>query len=92
MYVAMINKIGNQSISNQTILALTPQSQFVNSFIVFFYYYYMFSPDDSASGMLFTIFYAFYGIIIIGIFLGILGDVSSYLPYHIVSAMQYIYI
>ncbi|OEU07060.1 Ion_trans_2-domain-containing protein, partial [Fragilariopsis cylindrus CCMP1102] len=46
------------------------------------------TPDDSASGMLFTIFYAFYGIIIIGIFLGILGDVSSYFPYHIVSAID----
>ena len=88
MHVAIINEIANQSISNQTVLALTTQSQFVNSFIVFFFnYYYMFSPDDSASGMLFTIFYAFYGIIIIGIFLGILGDVSSYFPYHIVSAM-----
>jgi len=32
------------------------------------------SPDSSNAGMIFTIFFALYGIIILGIFLGILGD------------------
>ena len=32
------------------------------------------SPDSSDAGMIFTIFFAIYGIVILGIFLGILGD------------------
>eukprot|EP00534_Pseudo-nitzschia_fraudulenta_P011130 CAMPEP_0201204628 /NCGR_PEP_ID=MMETSP0851-20130426/169255_1 /ASSEMBLY_ACC=CAM_ASM_000631 /TAXON_ID=183588 /ORGANISM="Pseudo-nitzschia fraudulenta, Strain WWA7" /LENGTH=372 /DNA_ID=CAMNT_0047492757 /DNA_START=91 /DNA_END=1209 /DNA_ORIENTATION=- len=34
------------------------------------------SPDTTTAGMLFTIIYALYGIIIVGIFLGILGDIA----------------
>ena len=34
------------------------------------------SPDSTAAGMAFTIFFALYGIIILGIFLGILGDMA----------------
>jgi len=34
------------------------------------------SPDSSDAGMIFTIFYALYGIVILGIFLGILGDMA----------------
>ena len=34
------------------------------------------SPDATVAGMTFTIFYAMYGIIILGIFLGILGDIA----------------
>mmetsp|Transcript_20941 Transcript_20941/g.45597 ORF Transcript_20941/g.45597 Transcript_20941/m.45597 type:complete len:193 (-) Transcript_20941:739-1317(-) len=32
------------------------------------------SPDSSDAGMIFTIFFSIYGIVILGIFLGILGD------------------
>mmetsp|Transcript_18829 Transcript_18829/g.52614 ORF Transcript_18829/g.52614 Transcript_18829/m.52614 type:complete len:383 (-) Transcript_18829:303-1451(-) len=34
------------------------------------------SPDTSTAGMIFTIFFALYGITVLGIFLGILGDLA----------------